>query len=132
MFAEETSSRSEASSKMRELPDPSPRSAFKSIVSGNQLLLAALLLRGAVYRLRLDDLPVFLVVLEAATREFGQELFPHDYRCQPIGITVLGLHWKPGELCAHALVADFAVRISSTLPLHFNASSGARCGPRAL
>src|SRR4051812_1314624 len=109
MFAEDTSSRREASSKMRELPNPSPRSAFKSIVSGKQLLLAALLLRDAVHRLGFDHRPVFFIILEAAARDLGQELFPDHYRGQPIGIAVVRLDWKPRELCAYALVADFAV-----------------------
>src|SRR5215210_4896188 len=116
MFADETKSRSASSWAARELPKPSPRSAFRSIVRGNRLLLAAFLPAGN--RLRFDDLPFLYVVLEAAAPNFWKQLLAHDHGREPVGISIVRFDGQPGELRAHALVANLAPRISLTLPLH--------------
>src|SRR5687768_4764847 len=100
MFADDTRSSSASSSLSRARPKPSPRSAFKSIVWGKLLFLAAFFL-PAGHRLRFDDLPILVVVLESAARNFGEQLLAHDDRSQPIGKSILRLHGKPGELCSH-------------------------------
>src|SRR5687767_15381599 len=105
MFADDTRSSSASSSARRDRPKPSPRSAFRSIVRGKELFLAALF--PAAHRLCFDDLPVFPIVLEAPARDFREELFAHDDRRQPVGVSIIPLDGEPGELRAHSLIADF-------------------------
>src|SRR5215208_1750530 len=124
MLAEETSSSRAASSKMRELPCPSPRSAFRSMVSGKQLFfvlfLAVLLadLLAVLHRLGLDYLPRLRIVLESPAGYPGKELLSHHHRGQPVGVSIIRFDWKPRELRSHPLVPDLAIRIPPTLPLH--------------
>src|SRR3990170_3047078 len=118
MLAEDISSRRAESSARREVPAPSPMSALMSIVRGRPLLLLFLGLARAVDRLCFYHLPVFFLVLESTPAELGQELFPDDDAAHPVGVAIIGIDWHPGELGAHALVADFAVGIASAFPLH--------------
>src|SRR6266568_2113251 len=105
MFAEETRSRSIASSDRRDLPNPSPRSAFRSmIICKPPGLLFLVRLLPAVERLGFDNRPRLFVILESAARELGQQLFANYHRSQPIGVTVIGLDRQPGKPGPHALV----------------------------
>src|SRR3954465_10329854 len=113
MFADETSSRSAASSKIRELPNASPRSAFRSMLSGKTLFLAGCLLLlcflRSVHGFRFDDLPGFFIVFEAAARNLRKKLFADPRGSEPIRISVVGFDGQPRELGAHTLVSDLAI-----------------------
>src|SRR3954470_13101655 len=126
MFADETSSRSAASSKIRELPNASPRSAFRSMLSGKTLFLAGCLLLcflRSVHGFRFDDLPGFFIVFEATARNLRKKLFADNQGSEPVRISVVGFDGQPCELGAHALVSDLAIWVSSPLPLHFDLAS---------
>src|SRR4051794_32852530 len=102
MLADETSSRSAASSKIRELPNASPRSAFRSMLSGKTLFLAGFLVFPWFFRsvpgLPLADLPRFFIVREAAARNFRKNFFADIQGRKPIGVAVVGFNGQPRDL----------------------------------
>jgi hypothetical protein len=89
---------------------------YREWQAGQPLFLTAFL--PAVHRLGLDDLPRFVVVLEAAAGDPGQELFADHHGSKPICESIIRFNWQPREFSAHSLVANLAVRITSILPLH--------------